>query len=578
MQTESRTQALITIEENQIRVTTSDGVTAGPINPATLSIPGNPHLVVRINGVQAYGRTLVLPSDIIEIEVSDGAAERLAAVDIEKEGMSAFLTIRYGPGVHRSLRAVDAAPYVVLSVVETETPYTVFTIAEIGSILAERGLGVPIEWGEVQTFLVAGRSGSCICAKGVPPVEGSPERYEVTVEDGSEDIQLLGIVPVHPVTTVRRGTLIGLRLAAEEGTPGRTVLGASVEPKPFRRPLPRLGNGVTEDTEGNLVSTRGGRVVHLGNLIDVAETLELSGPVQVTQGHIVFDGDVLVRGDVTEGVVITAGGHVFVSGIVSNAIITANGSVTVGGGVFASTINAGTRTQWVDEVGTMLRRIGADFADFVQSVERMLGKLLVRGSAMNPGRIASRALEERAAGTVGWSDEVRQWTENHQEALGVALANPLLNLANALSPHRLSITRDVAEWHRVSLQIQKILESLPPGSQQSADIQIKNGQASTFVASGSIMSTGQGFYRCTMTAGNTIRALAMSGVILGCHAVSGQLVEAREIGSFAETGTTVEVRAEGGTVKAGKIHPGTLLQYHSWRHKVAREMINAKWP
>src|SRR5690606_24180349 len=75
--------------------------------------------------------------------------------------------------------------------------------------------------------------------------------------------------------------------------------------------------------------------------LEVRPSLEIAGDVDLSTGHVRFDGDVAVRGNVADEMIIEAGGDVLVHGSVDRAQIRAAKKVDIRGGTVQSRIEAG---------------------------------------------------------------------------------------------------------------------------------------------------------------------------------------------------------------------------------------------
>ncbi len=143
-------------------------------------------------------------------------------------------------------------------------------------------------------------------------------------DDGSMDFYNLGLI-----TNVAEGDVLVVKVPSETGIPGKTVTGEEISPaKPKEINLPRGKN--TEIVNDNLVASIAGQVVlDQRNKVQVLPIYEVKGDVDLSTGNIEFVGNVIIRGNVTEGFKITADGNVEIKGNVSVADIKAGGDVLI---------------------------------------------------------------------------------------------------------------------------------------------------------------------------------------------------------------------------------------------------------
>src|SRR5690606_26049790 len=76
-------------------------------------------------------------------------------------------------------------------------------------------------------------------------------------------------------------------------------------------------------------------------IFDISTSYVVSGDVDIGTGNIVFSGDVIVYGNVTDNMIIESLGNVYVYGSVYNSVITATGSIYVRGNVLGCKLYSG---------------------------------------------------------------------------------------------------------------------------------------------------------------------------------------------------------------------------------------------
>ncbi|MGE5452408.1 MAG: DUF342 domain-containing protein [Acidobacteriota bacterium] len=196
------------------------------------------------------------------------------------------------------------------------------------------------------------KAGDFEVARGLPAVDGEDARFELLInltrdrtprvdENGLIDFRELGDIPVVDI-----GEPLMRRIPPTEGTPGRTILAALLQPKrgrdePFAAGL--TGAAVSETDHNLLVATVRGQPVRVGqNGVMVEKVIHFDGATMAS-GNISFDGTVHIDGDVLQGMKVQATGDVVVSGTVDGGVVEAGGSVLVKGGVIAhAKVTAGT--------------------------------------------------------------------------------------------------------------------------------------------------------------------------------------------------------------------------------------------
>lgn len=213
------------------------------------------------------------------------------------------------------------------------------SVDDIFRILKENNVVYGIDKKRVADLVINSKEAEhLLIAKGTPPVDGNDaqfnyffEKEKTSVgtkrEDGSIDYYDLG-----NITNVNQGEVLVTKDDPVPGKPGKTVTGEVINPpEPKDKELPG-GKNVERKDDKTLVSTINGQVILDGKRIKVLPIYEVYGDVDLSTGNIDFVGNVIVKGNVTEGFKIKASGNVEVKGHVFAADIEAGGVVLINKG------------------------------------------------------------------------------------------------------------------------------------------------------------------------------------------------------------------------------------------------------
>lgn len=160
----------------------------------------------------------------------------------------------------------------------------------------------------------------------------------VILEDGSVEY-----VRTTQYTMVEEGDLLAEYVPATFGVYGYTVGNEMRTPMKGKEQPPLRGRGF-RIVDKKYYSVLHGKVELTDSGIYVTNTLEIKEDVDMTVGHINFDGDVYIRGDVHSGMLIKASGNVEIKGHVGNCFINADGDIIIQQGMqgkFSGRLKAG---------------------------------------------------------------------------------------------------------------------------------------------------------------------------------------------------------------------------------------------
>lgn len=153
--------------------------------------------------------------------------------------------------------------------------------------------------------------------------ESENQKGPTILEDGTAEY-----VRTVSYTVVEEGDLLAEYVPA---TPGEAGLSADGKPIPQKRgrDLPRLkGKGIRYE-DGKYYAAMHGKVELSEGRIQITNLLEIPGDVDVNFGHVDFDGDLYIRGDVHSGMMVKASGNIEIKGHVGNCYIEAGKNIII---------------------------------------------------------------------------------------------------------------------------------------------------------------------------------------------------------------------------------------------------------
>jgi uncharacterized protein (DUF342 family) len=154
-------------------------------------------------------------------------------------------------------------------------------------------------------------------------------RKPTEMEGGKVDLKDLG-----DIETVKPGERIFQKIPLTVGIDGRNVLGEVIPATPGKDAKLEVSSGTTVDPSDHnvLLANKEGLARLIDNRMEVDDVYTL---VELTpkQGHVKFNGSVIVLGDVSPEMKIIASGDVLIAGFVESASIRCRGELTVLSGV-----------------------------------------------------------------------------------------------------------------------------------------------------------------------------------------------------------------------------------------------------
>ncbi|MCR5271437.1 MAG: FapA family protein [Lachnospiraceae bacterium] len=180
-----------------------------------------------------------------------------------------------------------------------------------------------------------------VVARGKAPIDGldgiidfkidvnDTKKKPIIREDGTVDYK-----NSLQLAIVKEGDLLATYTKPTSGQYGFDVYTQMVAPKPGKELRTLHGKGILFDAEsGEYTAEYAGHVVESGSSYKIEKLFQINGDVDIESGNIVFNGDVIVTGDVRSGMMIDADGDVFIHGHVGAAKVLSKKNITISKGV-----------------------------------------------------------------------------------------------------------------------------------------------------------------------------------------------------------------------------------------------------
>lgn len=184
-------------------------------------------------------------------------------------------------------------------------------------------------------------------------------------EDGTVDMRDLG-----DILCVTTGDILAQKVPPTKGHQGYTVTGTLLEPEEGEDFELTAGEGVKiSETDSNyLVSEIVGmpKIIENGMMVDQVFQVK---DVDVGSGHINFEGSVIIKGNVCEGMKVIASGDVTIAGFVESALVEAGGDITIQQGIIGRQFDPDTHAASDHKMSVTLSAGGNIFAKYAQYAE-----------------------------------------------------------------------------------------------------------------------------------------------------------------------------------------------------------------
>jgi len=268
--------------------------------------------------------------------------ERKFEIKLCDNNLTAYVIVKYTDGIKYAPRDNDASKK---DIVDNVLECPKFTLEEARDILKSQGIVYGINEENLSYAISSGTDTPVEIAKGVRPIDAVDDRIEAKFDDNKKFEEIndrVDFYSIGKVVSVEPGMLVAEVIKGSEGKPGMDVRGNEIKYKKGKKITLKAGRGVKISEDGlKAYSDIWGRPEIKGDIVSVHEVYEVKSDVNIATGNIDFVGDIIIKGNVTEGMKVKAGNSVVVYGSVTSGEITAGGDVTVHKNIISSKIRAG---------------------------------------------------------------------------------------------------------------------------------------------------------------------------------------------------------------------------------------------
>ncbi len=231
-----------------------------------------------------------------------------------------------------------------------------------------------------------------------PLIEGLQARTKqpMQISESRVDLRDFGVIP-----SVATDQPILRRHPPTKGVDGVTVRGDITLAPPGQQVEWQAGEGtvVSPANPDLLLACRDGmpRLQDAGAVVDEVYAVK---KVDLSTGHVLFKGSVIINGDVTESMKVVAGGNIFVKGLVEGSLLEAGGDIQIGGSIIGHQLAGADAVQY----STVVRAGGHVRCSLAQYVKVECGGDFQASKQINHCEVSARTVlagsEDKLSGKI----------------------------------------------------------------------------------------------------------------------------------------------------------------------------------
>lgn len=488
----------------------------------------------------------VKASDEIKYECENIEGKRSLNINTDKAKMQAHVTIEYTPEkIRKVIGCFKGKGQIKLTteLIDGKMP-PLFTKEDLVKTLKDKGIVFGIIESEINKAVSERNVIDLLVAKGLEVVNDEDDRIKVNFEKTRRNVDAdskknVDYKNLYSIANVNEGEVIAELIYGKEGHNGMNILGHEVKNKKKKTVNLAVKEGCKIENN-KVIATIEGRPSVKNGVFSVNKVLETKNDVDIKSGNIDFVGDVVISGNVKDGMKVQAGNSIHIDKNVESAEVLSEGEIFIGGSVINSNICGGVDTIGVKEHIEFLKEFKKEIEMIILSVKEIRSrhvisekkpdgeiiKLLLESKFRNVEKEAKEILKNNSFDNEVM-DKVKQFLREKiigSGTLGIKYCDQLYELIKCID-------------NEIQPEIDKI--SCP------VDIYLNYCQDTKVKTTGNIYITGKGEYVSDLSAEGSIEFLSKDAVARGGKLQAGKDIKANIVGSVAGVTTTLKVPKDG---------------------------------
>lgn len=483
-----------------------------------------PEVKLIVNGRQYTKPVPISMDDNVILQTSDEIQKGHWSLTVSKDGLEAVLKIKPTVIIHREIPDLPPNRILKLTIEERKEYKSPLTLDELFRELSLKGITYGIDWEKCSEAIASCKEGETVIARGEPPKPGKEGHVELLFTSKSkipikaEEDDTVDFRQRYIYNSVEAGEILAIKHPPEVGSTGTSVTGEIIAPPVPRDVVLCAGEGTMLTKDGKrVVATRSGRptVSRRRNMVKVSVVNELvhTGDVDLSSGNILFKGDILVLGNVTENMSVESNQNIMIKGLVCGAKVQASGSIFVQGNILSSTITAGKSPDFQKKVLPALHILAEGLQEMAVFIEHLQEEINSERDDIGP--LVKYFLEEKYSYLIDAAKDLRKESQQHEMCLEeVEFIN---NMKRALVECPLSVN-NLSQLRHLAQQANALEHALAYHPYTEGNIVASSIQNSKVTATGDIEVVGRGCYISEIRAEKNvnIKGAVRGGTIRAC--------------------------------------------------------------
>lgn len=355
-----------------------------------------------------------------------------------------------------------------------------------------------------------------LIAKGKPAIDDTDDIVEYKFQILKEDIKYaedadgnIDYKSIGHVKPVYSGQVLCELIKGLDGEVGMDIYGKMIKNRIGKRESLKIGNGC--EIRGNqIVAIIDGKTNIKNGKIEVIPVHEINGDVDIHSGDIHFIGDIIINGEVKDGMKIESGSSIYVSKSINDAKLIALGDIKVEKKVIHSSIVSGgddtTKAIIIGDLDSLKEQLENLYKDIKHVKEHNLVK-----KDISEGQLVMIIIESKFKSISKICKKIYENNKYITKNLLSFIRTKLIN-TGPLS------MKDSSEINEIINEVMENKKKISESLLKSTNIEVEYSQDSLLKCTGKIVFTGKGEYTSNVFANDSIifssdESIARGGIL-----------------------------------------------------------------
>lgn len=527
-----------------------------------------------INDKEIQFDTEVYENSKIKVSFFENEPHRRLNTRVSDDKLEAYININYIPKIVYCLKDSESTNNLVLQAVIKENVFPLaFKKEEILDNLKKMGISYGLIDDNIDKCIHNEDINNLLVAKGIPKVDDEDDYLELKF-DMDTDLKKLSednkgkvdFKSIGAVTALNKGDTVAIVHSGKAGNDGIDVYGNINKCKNGKKIKISVGQGCVLKDENTVLAAIQGKPCMKNNTFHVYQLHEVSEDVDISTGNIKFLGDILIHGDVKEGMKVESGNAIKIKRNVERAEIVAKGDIAIDGNIISSTVSAGGQDTDRFNLLKALESFRILLSAMVDQIEN-IKKFNLIGYDKTDGQIVKILIDTKYKNltkiclTIITQTIIVNKNEGiHEDSLASIIKSKLLGLGP------LSI-RHYGELFDLIEKVKEKMEGYKKSLIIPVNVKVGYSQDSNITSSGNIMVTGRGVYVSNLEAHQNIYFTYYNSVVRGGCIKASKEIKCKVVGSVGGVVTKLMVE-DRGHIWIDTAYENTILSIGNKEHTI----------